>query len=101
MQLIKELLEMHTKRSSFAKFSHLNSPFSLSLLECLEFEIVIVTFRTSKRQKAQLPTQWVFDSININKIINIYISISNSISISINIDINTNINININIASLL
>ena len=89
MQLIKELLEMHTKRSPFAKFSHLNSPFSLSLAECLEFEIVIVTFRTSKRQKAQL------DSINITKIINIY----NSISISINIDINTNININI--ASLL
>ena len=48
MQLIKELLEMHTKRSSFAKFSHLNSPFSLSLSECLEFEIVIVTLRTSK-----------------------------------------------------
>ena len=81
MQLIKELLEMHTKRSSFAKFSHLNSPFSLSLSEYLEFEIVIVTFRTSKRQKAQL------DSINITKIINIYNSISISISIIINIDI--------------
>ena len=81
MQLIKELPEMHTKRSTFAKFSHLNSPFSLSLAECLEFEIVIVKFRTSKRQKAEL------DSINITKIINIYISI--------NIDINTSININI------